>query len=128
MGFHVLLRILCEAKENRKVATESNAVMVITSQLRCDDVELQKATLKFLLAVTSDFPRDNGQICNQIEHEGFAFVKLIEFAQSAEKKSIWIPAMLTLSNLSKVESLRPHLGNAGTIQAFVQKVPKKFSV
>ena len=139
------IRILCERKgRNRKIITESNGVALIMKTLiETHDSDLIKVIVKSLAVLTDDTHRivgacgtkeANQKIVEQIEDVSDEFKKLVEFVHSentnllgAKRKlsrQVWVPSMTILANLSQHTKLRPKLGNAGLIPAFVHRLLK----
>ena len=143
------IRILCEVKgRNRKIAAESNAVALITSLLKdTNDQELLKIIIKALAVLTSDTNKSSGgcgtkdsnqKLVSQVEEETYGFEKLVNIvhveddapSSGAKRKisrRIWVPAMTVLANLSQHSKLRPRLGNAGVVPAFVNRLQNQES-
>ena len=141
------IRILCERKgKNRKIISESNGISLITATLvDSDDLDLIKIIMKCLAVLTVDTHRNNGacgtqeaneNLVQQIEKETGEFKKLVQFVEDCANyitlsgtmrkisRHIWVPTMIVLANLSQHSKLRPKLGNAGIIPAFVSRLQK----
>ena len=138
------VRILCETKgAHRKVASDSNALILITSILKnSNDLELIKVVIKCLAILTEDTHRSsrgcgsreaNTKLVLDIEEHSDEFKKIIELVdvQNGEtdsgsrkktSKRIWVPAMTVLYNLSHHTKLRLKLGAAGIVPAFVYRL------
>lgn len=137
------LRILCEQKgRNRKTIVESNGIALITVLLKeTHDVDLIKIIVKTLAVLTEDTYRSNGAsgtketnqtLVQQIEDESDEFKTIVQLVGSEHimsagtskkiSRHIWLPSMTVLANLSQHVKLRPKLGNAGLIPAFVNRL------
>ena len=139
------IRKLCEQKGiHRKMISESNAIVLITTVLvKSEDLDLIKIIMKTLLTLTMHTHRSNGACCNkeanqrlvqQIGEETDEFKRLVNFIGDSEgcivlsgtrrkvSRHIWVPTMIVLANLSQHSKLRPMLGNAGIIPAFVYRL------
>ena len=137
------IRILCEQKgRNRNIISESNGVALIMGELiDASDTDLIKIIVKTLAVLTEDTHKvnracgtkeANDKLVQQIEENSDDFKKLVQFVDGNSiqaigtsrkiSRHIWIPAMTILVNLSYHTKLRPKLGNAGLIPAFVNRL------
>ena len=112
------IRILSQTHEGRVIALENKAVADITSYLSSNDSELLKSVCKSLSVLTGQ--TKSKDMAEQIGSETGGFKLLVDLSEH-QRKSMWIPALMTLSNLSKHEHLRPLLGNVGAITAMTDR-------
>jgi len=118
------IRILAEtSRQGRQVALENKAVAAVTFYLSFSppDTELLKAVCKSLSILTTNKSKSK-EMAEQIQSESDGFKKLVDLAEKHHRKSVWIPALLTLANLSRHDGLRPELGNVGAISVMASKV------
>ena len=138
------VRILCETKgTHRKVASDSNALILITSILQnTNDLELTKIVIKSLAILTEGTHRSSSGCSNRdantklvldIEEHSDEFKRIVELvgeencevgrgSRKRTSKRIWLPAMTVLYNLSHHTKLRLNLGTAGIVPAFVYRL------
>ena len=143
------IRILCEKKgNNRKISAETNAIALIMATLmETADLELIKIIVKSIVILTDDTHRNSGAcgskdanntLVQQIEEGSNEFTKFIELMSHDQinisgtdrkiSRHIWIPSMTILANLSFHQKLRPKLGNAGIIPAFIKRLQSNDTV
>ena len=112
--------------ENHETLLNSNAIASVSLLLTSpsgpydekEQEELLKAVTKCLAKLTNHCDQF---LALQIQgQDSKGFEKLVEYCKH-ENVQIWEPSLITLINLSSVESLRPNLGNAGVIFTFIVK-------
>ena len=94
----------------------------VSKHLFSENDDLLKAVTKCLAHFTHGCDMETaGQVRGGGEGEESGFNRLIDL-MSHGVKSIWEAAVACIVNLSHIDSLRPSLGNLGTISALVKKV------
>ena len=99
------MRILCETKEGRITGLENKAVAAIAVTLDPNgDPEILKTSCKSLCVLTSSVVAANkaslSEMAAQIGSVTEEFRTLVDIATNNPRKTIWVPALMTLANLS----------------------------
>ncbi len=112
-------RILGTTDSHKRRTVDAQAISAVSTHLYSEDVELVKAVVKCLAHFTHGCLPELAWQVGGDDSKGFK--RLVEL-MAHEHRSIWEAAMACLVNLSKLDDLRPSLGNAGTVTALVEKV------